>query len=374
MNKRITLCGNTSWYLYNFRRSTIEMLLLHGFSVHLISSQDEFTEKLVNMGCTFNRIEFKGSRLNPLKEIKLLTSFYLSLKKSKTDLLLNFTPKCNIYGSLSARILKLKVINNISGLGSVFISKSVLSFVVKVLYRISQKNACCVFFQNDEDMNFFLTERIIKEDQVRRIPGSGVNLGEFKISQSDDDGVTRFLLAARLIYDKGIFYYAQAARILRKKYGSQVEFFLMGFHDYENPSTVSKKEIEKWQSEGFLKYDGYSSNMKEKIKKFDCIVLPSFYREGVPKILLEAAGMGKPLITTDNTGCRDAVTDEVSGYLCQVKSTDSLVEKLDKIISLGHERRIEMGLKGRVKMENEFDERIVLDAYRKAVFESFPNY
>lgn len=371
--KEIVLSANTCWYLVNFRLNTIKCFQKLGYSVHIFSTFDDSTKTLEALGCTFHNLNLKSTRISLINELFSLFRFIILLKNLNPGLIFNFTPKSNIYGSLAARITNVVSINNISGLGSLFTKNNLFSICIKVLYRLSQSHAQIIFFQNDEDMNFFISNKIITKTKAKRIPGSGVDLTRFKISPSENDGVVRFVLATRLIYDKGVLQYAEAAKILRNKYGNKVEFVLMGFQDLENPSSIKENEIKTWQKQKVLKFMGSSNSMEKALKKYDCVVLPSFYKEGVPKILLEAASMAKPIVTTDNTGCRDAVEDNVNGYLCLIKSTESLVNKLEKIINLGHKGRIDMGLKGRIKMEKEFDERIVLDSYREVLTEWFPN-
>ncbi|MBF4443663.1 glycosyltransferase, partial [Vibrio anguillarum] len=182
-----------------------------------------------------------------------------------------------------------------------------------------------------------------------------------------DDGTVHFLLIARMLYDKGIGHYVEAARELKVKYGDAVEFRLLGFLDVNNPSAVSKQEMQSWVDEGIVNYLGTSDSVEKEIAQVDCMVLPSFYREGVPKSLLEACAMGKPIVTTDNVGCRETVDDGMNGYLCEPRSTASLVKKLEMMVAHSHEQRLKMGLQSRSKVEKEFDEKIVINKYLEAV-------
>lgn len=194
-------------------------------------------------------------------------------------------------------------------------------------------------------------------------------MSRFTRQPAVDDGVVRFLLIARMLYDKGIGHYVEAAIALKAKYGKSVEFQLLGFVGVNNPSAVTESEMQAWVDEGIVNYLGVSDSVEEDIAKVDCMVLPSFYREGVPKSLLEAGAMGKPIVTTDNVGCRETVDDGVNGYLCELRSTESLIEKLELMIQMTHEQRLEMGRKSRLKIEREFDEKIVINKYLDAVKE-----
>ncbi len=194
-------------------------------------------------------------------------------------------------------------------------------------------------------------------------------MSRFTLQPAADDGVVRFLLIARMLYDKGIGHYVEAARALKAKYGDGVEFQLLGYVGVNNPSAVTEAEMKAWVDEGIVNYLGVSDHVEQDIAKVDCMVLPSFYREGVPKSLLEAGAMGKPIVTTDNVGCRETVDDGVNGYLCELRSTESLIEKLELMIQMTHEQRLEMGRQSRLKIEREFDEQIVINKYLDAVKE-----
>ncbi|EPZ2438390.1 glycosyltransferase family 4 protein [Providencia rettgeri] len=235
------------------------------------------------------------------------------------------------------------------------------------MYKISQKKASKIFFQNEEDRSLFLQSGYAPEDITERLPGSGVDLTRFTLSPAADDGVVRFLLIARMLYDKGVGHYVEAARELKQKYKQNVEFYLLGFLGVNNPSAITELEMQKWIEEGIVIYLGTSDSVEKEIAKVDCMVLPSFYREGVPKSLLESGAMGKPIVTTDNVGCRETVEHGVNGFLCQPRSTESLVASLEKIISMTHGQRLEMGQESRKKMAREFNEQIIINQYLQAI-------
>ncbi|HHC7308800.1 TPA: glycosyltransferase family 4 protein [Vibrio campbellii] len=367
--KIVVISANTSWYLYNFRRNTITSLLNCGYKVVALAPRDNYSVNLESLGADFYNINIDQGGTNPIKDIYTFFSFVKLLKAIKPDVMLNFTPKNNIYGTLAAHLVGCSSINNIAGLGMVFINESVTSKIVRTLYRISQPKASKVFFQNEEDKQLFLANNISPSNLIERLPGSGADLSRFKPIPASDDGVIRFLLIARMLFDKGVGHYAEAARVLKFKYGEKVEFRLLGFLDVNNPSAVSSSEMQGWVDEGIINYLGTSDCVEEEIAKVDCMVLPSFYREGVPKSLLEAAAMGKPIVTTDNVGCRETVDDGINGFLCQPRSTESLVEKLELMINLSHQQRLDMGVASRSKVEREFDEKVVIEKYLTAVDE-----
>jgi glycosyltransferase involved in cell wall biosynthesis len=364
---KIAISSNTSWYLYNFRKNTMSALVEGGYEVCAIAPRDQYSSKIEQLGVKFIHIDIEQSGTNPFYDFKTFLSFIRFFSKNKIDVVLNFTPKNNIYSTLAAKLCGVKVINNIAGLGILFINESLTSKIARFLYRISQRFADKIFFQNDDDRELFLLNGMAKNEVTDRLPGSGVDLARFTVTPSIDDGVTRFLLIARMLYDKGVGHYVESARILREKYGSNVEFNLLGFLDVNNPSAVTKDQMQEWVNEGIVNYLGTSDSVETEIAKSDCVVLPSFYREGVPKSLLEAGAMGKPIVTTDNVGCRETVDDGVNGFLCEPRSTASLVSQLDRIITMGYQSRISMGLLSRQKIENEFDEKIIIAKYLEAI-------
>lgn len=365
----IAITSNTCWYLYNFRKNTIISLMNQGHQVVAIAPKDEYSRKLSELGCEFIHVDIDQGGTNPIKDIKTFISFFKIYSKVKPSVVLNFTPKNNIYSTLASKLCKAKVINNIAGLGMVFINESITAKLARFLYKVSQRKADKIFFQNEDDRKLFLDNKLADVSITDRLPGSGVDLTRFTLQPADDDRVIRFLLIARMLYDKGIGHYVDAARTLKAKYGDGVEFQLLGFVGVNNPSAVTESEMQAWVDEGIVNYLGVSDCVEEDIAKVDCMVLPSFYREGVPKSLLEAGAMGKPIVTTDNVGCRETVDDGINGYLCELRSTESLAEKLELMIQMTHEQRLEMGRQSRLKIEREFDEQLVINKYLNAVKE-----
>ena len=364
--KTVAITSNTSWYLYNFRRNTIKALLGEGYRVLTLAPRDAYSSKLEKLGAEFLHIPIDQGGTNPLSDLKTLWCFYRSYRKLSPDVVLNFTPKNNIYSTLAASIQDIPCINNIAGLGLIFINENFTANLARLLYRISQPRAKRIFFQNDEDKELFLKGRFAKEELTHRLPGSGVDLQRFAASPAPNDGTVRFLLVARMLREKGICEFVEAARILTRRYDN-LEFNLLGHLDVNNPSAISSKEMRQWHDEGIINYLGVSDQVEQIIATADCIVLPSYYREGVPKSLLEGAAMAKPLITTRNIGCKDTVDDGINGYLCEIRNTDDLVNKLEKIIAMPYQQRLDMGNKSREKMERDFDEKIVIKKYLGAI-------
>lgn len=332
----------------------------------VISPKDGYELKLKEMGCKHIELDIKRTSKNIYKELLIILKYVKIYRNIKPDVILNFTPKANIYSSIAALGRKINVINNISGLGKIFLSNGLLTKLVLQAYKFSSKSANTVFFQNREDLNHFIDQGIVCPNKAKYIPGSGVCLRKFSINPSPDDDKIRFILVARILKEKGIFEYINAAGILNKE-NHNLEFAILGPIDTDNPDSIQEEKLLEITQKSNIQYLGHSDDVASIIKKYDCVVLPSYYKEGVPKSLLEAAAMGKPLITTDNVGCRDIVQDGVNGFICEKKNPDSLANAMYKIIKINHQERLNLGLKGRKLIEEKFDEKIVIDKYMREI-------
>jgi glycosyltransferase involved in cell wall biosynthesis len=268
---------------------------------------------------------------------------------------------------LAAGFVNIPIINNVSGLGTAFIKENLVTKIVKWLYIVSLRKSAKIFFQNKDDLALFIAMGLVKAKLTDLLPGSGVDVRRFTPATNS---VTRstfvFLLVARLLKDKGVVEFVDATRRLKKQY-PQIECQLLGFLDAKNPSAISAEEMQEWIKEGVVNYLGVSDSVVDFLRQADCVVLPSYYREGVPRSLLEAASVGKPIITTDAVGCREVVDEGVNGFLCQPRNVDDLKAKMEKMLLLPETERLQMGLKGREKMLKQFDEQIVIDRYVRAV-------
>ena len=364
--KTVIVSSNVSWSIYNFRKNLLLSLIKNGFRVVVVAKNDEYSDRIISMGCEFIPLKINSSGKNPLEDTVTFLSLLKIFTKVKPDFILNFSPKINIYSSFASNFTSAKVINNVAGLGVVFIGDSLVSRIVKMLYKASQKRADIIFFQNMDDKELFIKSKICTDLKTDMLPGSGVDLKRFtpKLEKVQEQivGLT-FLFTSRLLYDKGILHYVEAARLLKKRYNDKVHFQILGFIDSDNPSAVNQDVMDRWVNEGVVEYLGVSDKVEEVVSNVDCVVLPSFYREGVPRSLLEASALGKPIITTDSVGCRNAVDDGYNGFLCKPRSTEDLLVKMDKFINLSSKEIIEMGENSRNKAEACFDENIVIDKY-----------
>jgi glycosyltransferase involved in cell wall biosynthesis len=366
---KIVICLNTAWNLVNFRAGLISALVEAGHEVVAVAPDDKYAAGLNELGCRFVPLKMHNGGTNPVQDALLMWRFLRLFSNELPDVYLGYTVKPNVYGSLVAHIMGIPVINNIAGLGAVFIKDGWLVLVVQRLYRLALKRSSKVFFQNPDDCALFIDRGMVRNEIAELLPGSGIDLKRFNSLPKLDGSVQkfRFLLIARMLRDKGVLEYVEAANILRQRWPS-VEFCLLGFLDVQNPAAISNAEMHAWVAEGVVNYLGVSDDVRAQIVLADCVVLPS-YREGTPRTLLEAAAMARPIITTDAVGCREVVDDGVNGYLCKVRDAGSLAEQMEKMLLLSSEQRAEMGLRGRTKMVDEFDEEIVINKYLAAVEE-----
>lgn len=371
MESHICIAANTTWYVHNFRSRLIASFISSGLDVTVFSPTDKYVDRIEGLGARHIHLEMNNAGTNPLREIMTILGIQRTIAGVRPDVLLTYTPKVNIYCSLAARPLGIPVIANISGLGKGFVDRGWTKTVSKLLYRVALTHPSKVFFQNNDDLDEFVGAGLVKRHQVDRLPGSGVDLVRFAGSnQFRDDGECRFLFTSRLLWDKGLAEYVEAARRLRREF-PHARFRLLGFLDVANPSAVPRRTVEAWHDEGVIEYLGSTDDVVPHLAQVDCAVLPSFYREGVPRSLIEAAAMGLPLVTTDMPGCRDVVEDGVNGFLCRPRDADDLYQKMRRIVEMSPDERRAMGLAGRAKMEREFDERIVLRRYSEALDEVF---
>ena len=335
------------------------------FEVVFICPYDKYSEN-IKEHFEYVDIEINTKGTNPIEDLKTIYRYYKTYKEVKPGIVLQYTIKPNIYGTIAASMLKIPTINNIAGLGTLFIKQNIVTKIAKWLYKVSQGKATKIFFQNQDDFKMFVDEGLVEKERCDVLPGSGVDIEKFKPVVKEDDGVFRFLLVSRMLWAKGIQEFVDATKIIKQKY-SNVEFQLLGHLDMKSPTAISKEQMDIWVKDGYVNYLGSSDDVRIQIIEADCVVLPSFYREGTPRILLESASMEKPIITTDNVGCRDVVDDGVNGYLCEIKNAQDLADKMEMMLNLTDEQRNIMGKAGREKIVNEFDEKIVINKYLEAI-------
>lgn len=349
----------------------MKALLADGHILSALVPNDDYFDALEQAGVQTIDLQMDRRGISFLNEALLLFRFWRVFRSVKPDLILGYTIKNNIYGALAARVLGIHFIPNVTGLGTAFESSGFLNRTVILLYKAAFKKVPKVFFQNMHDRDLFNSVHITRQDRTALLPGSGVDLDEFSPSPlpSDDDQPI-FLLVARMLWDKGIFEFVEAAELVRSKY-PKTRFQLLGPLDPDSRVAIDKSQLEEWVETGTVEYMGQVKDVRPYVHNADCVVLPSYYKEGTPRVLIEGAAMGRPLITTDMPGCRDVVDDGKTGFICEIKNSKDLAEKMIKIVETGNAGRSRMGANGRTKAKHEFDERIVIDAYCRVITDLF---
>lgn len=367
--KKIIIIINSLWNLFNFRKNLLKNLIKKNYDISIIAPFDYTNENILKLGCRIIKHDFYKRKTNIILEIYSLLKLGIILYKEKPDLCLSFTIKPNIYGSLMCRVLKIPIINNITGIGY-FAEKGIfLRYIILSLYKISFKGLNFIFFQNNEDLNYFRVNIIKNKKNFDVLPGSGIDLVKFNRNGESFYGKkvkTTFLLASRLLWAKGLKEFYSAAILIKKKY-PEVQFNILGSLEGESSDAVDLKILSKWESENVIRYLGFTDNIKKYLIKTHCLILPTFYNEGTPKVILEASALKVPVITTNIKGCKNAVKNNVTGFLCKPKDYYDLYLKIEKFIKLTYEEKIEMGRNARVKMEKYYNENIVIKKYDRRI-------
>ncbi|ABC29211.1 Glycosyltransferase [Hahella chejuensis KCTC 2396] len=358
MNRKIIFCSNTSWYLFKFRRSTIVRLLKEGCTVYCLAPYDNYSKKLLELGAEFVDIKMDGKSINPFKELGVFYEIFGAIRRIKPNYVFNFTPKMNLYSGLVCRTMGILYSNNISGLGTAFIHDTFVYRLARKLLGFSNKGAHRVFFQNEDDKCLFERLNLIKRQGVDILPGSGVNTEEFCFSPLPDGPIV-FLMIARLIADKGVREFAMASKVVREKH-PDVKCILVGPMGVSNKTAICEEEITDWENEGWIEYLGYQEDVRPLIGQSHVVVLPS-YREGMPRVILEAASMGRPAIVTDAPGCRQSVEAGRTGFLCQLQSVEDLARVMLEVVELDRKRLSQMGMAARSRVEKAFSEVYVIN-------------
>lgn len=366
--KKIALVANTSWSVYNFRLGLIRSLVETGFRIVVIAPKDGFTANLISEGIEFEELHLHNYGTNPFKEIFTIRQLYKIYKKHKPSLIFHYTIKPNLYGTIAAAICKIPSIMVTTGLGHMFMFKSrMVRWVTLFLYRMAVRLSEEVWFLNDNDRDLFTYKGIVKPEKTRILKSEGIDLNWFKpIEPKSFSGPTRFLYAGRLLWDKGIAELVEVARKIKKKYPG-VSFDILGFINQSNPNSVPYSKILEWQHEGIINYLGETQDVRPYLQESHCLLFPS-YREGMSRILMEAAAMETPIITTDGVGCRDIVDHNKSGFLFQNKNVSEFEKYVLTFIEMESQDKMVMGKLGRKKMLAEFDEESVINEYKSYIF------
>lgn len=357
--KKILMLVN-HFVVLNFRRELVEKLIQEGYEVYISIPNSDRNKFFANLGCMIIETPVDRRGINPIKDISLILNYARIMKKINPDVVLTYTIKPNVYGTFAASIYKKPVIMNITGVGSAFAS-SKLRYIASLLYKYACSKAYFVFFQNESNYSLFVSNKLVEPNKTKIIPGSGVNIERFKpVGKQNKDEIIKFLFIGRIMKEKGIEEYLQAADIITKKYPN-TEFQILGMFEEEKYRDVILNN-----KNPRIKYLGISDDVRNEIKEVDCIINPT-YHEGMSNVLLEGAAMGKPLIASNIPGCKEIIDDGINGYLFEARNVKQLVEKIEKFLSLDDEAKNQMGQAGRKKIEKEFDRNIVINEYMKVI-------
>jgi len=346
--------------IYNFRLELVERLRADGHQVVISSPYGERIEDLKALGCEYRETEISRHGMNPAQELKLLRDYIRLLKEVKPDIVLTYTIKPNIYGGIASALLGIPYVANITGLGTAVEHGGMVQKLTVLLYKFAFVNVQRVFFQNEENRRFFADRKIaVKKHGI--LPGSGVNLRRFTPLPYPEGKKTEFVFISRIMKEKGADQYLDAAEAIREKHPDTV-FHVCGFceDDYED-------RLKQLQEKGVIVYHGMVRDVKAVLAQTHCTIHPTFYPEGISNVLLESCACGRPIITTDRSGCREVIDDGINGFVVKQRDTADLIEKIEKFLSLDNAQRQAMGLAGRAKVEREFDRQIVVDAYLKEI-------
>lgn len=364
-NDRIAFVSNSAWSVFNFRLDVIEYLLESGYRVLVMAPEDEYAPLLEQAGCEFVPIGFDNKAASPLRDLLFYRQLQQLYKKYQPGFIFHYVAKPNIYGSLAAATQGIPSVAVVTGLGYPFARRNWLYWVMKNMYRKSLKKAREVWFLNNDDARIFINDKVVNIEKVKVLPGEGVNTEYFSPMRRRRRNGTEpfvFLMSTRLLKSKGIGLYADAARILRRK-NYHVRFELIGLFEKHHPDSIEAEDLARWEAEGLIRYRGFVRDVRSYLSEADCFIFPSFYNEGVPRCLMEAASVELPVITSRNRGCKEVVMNNVTGFLCNMKDPFDLADKMERMIELPDDERRMMGQQGRQLVMKKFDVRYIVDVY-----------
>ena len=357
---KVMILANNDVGLYKFRKELIEQLLKE-HEVYICLPYGNYIDMLVLLGAKFincNLLDRHGT--NPIKELKLIQYYKRVLKEYKPDIVFTYTIKPNVYGGIACGRLNIPYVVNITGLGTAVENDGLMQKITLMLYKFGLKKAQKVFFQNIENRDFMLGKGVIN-GEYDLLPGSGVNLDNYTVSEYPNGETVDFVFVSRIMKEKGIDQYLDAAKEIRKRH-PETRFHICGFCEQ-----AYEEELKKLNDDGTIIYHGLVNDMASFYKQMSCTVHPTYYPEGLSNVLLESAASGRPIITTNRSGCREVVDDGINGYVIRERDSNDLIEKIEKFLSKSVEERKLMGIAGRKKVEKEFDRQIVIDKYFREI-------
>ena len=370
-NKKIFIISNIFWTISTFRRYLIQELIEKGYEVVCIADTDDFSDISIDiittLGASFIHIPVDRKGINPFSDFQYFLKLLKLFKKEKPNLIICYTIKPVIYGAIAAWIAKIPSFAILTGLGSSFIQQGILTKVILSLLQLSLSKTSKVFFLNKTDKEVFLNHKLCSSQKAFILPGEGIDTQEYDQCTTIPSKKIRFLLVARLLKDKGVYEFIEAAKIIKEKF-PETEFLLAGGFDEGNPTAIKPYEIEVWVKNKIVCYLGKTDTIKDFFAQTDIIVLPS-YREGLSRLLLEAASCQKPLIATNVPGCQELVYHNINGFLCEPKNIDSLVQTMTNMLLLSSDERKRFGIESRKIVLQNFGKEKVNAIYMNAIQE-----
>ena len=354
--KRVLFLVNHDIVIYNFRLELIERLLADGHEVWISSPYGERIDELKKLGCKYIEADISRHGMNPVAELKLLNYYKRIISAIAPNIVFSYTIKPNIYGAMACKTLKVPCVANITGLGTAVENGGFSQLLSVLLYKLAFTKIQKVFFQNEENRQFFVNKNIAV-GKHGMLPGSGVNLTRFALIEYPGDKTIEFAFIARIMKEKGIDNYLEAARVIRKKFSNTV-FHVCGFCEAEYDG-----KLQEYVDDGSVIYHGLVRDIRAIHRCVHCIILPSYYPEGLSNVLLEACASARPIITTNRSGCREVIDDGVNGFMVKQKDTKDLIVQIERFIKLPYEQKKAMGLASRSKVEKTFDRQIVVEKY-----------
>lgn len=362
---KILITANKMWNIVNFRKDLVNHLLKLGYEIHIVAPFDGHEKELSNLGCKVTSLHMRTNSINPFHAAFCIFQFFKIINSIRPNIILSFTIMNNIFCGIPARITKTHFIPNVTGLGTAFLSGQILAKITQKLYKIALKRTKTVFFQNPADQALFNKLQIVTQEQSKLLPGSGINLNDYPENPLKENQVTTILMASRIIKDKGVNEFLKASRKVKSLY-PKCQFVLIGRYDERDKRSIDIHKLNRWCEDGIGQYLGFSNDVKSLVYGATLIVLPS-YREGLPRIILEAAAIGRACVTTDAPGCRDIVEDGKTGLLCEVGNADSLSNKISQFLELPFSEKLKMGALARQKVEHEYSVDLVITKYVESI-------
>lgn len=356
--KKILFMVNHDIVIYNFRLEIVERFIREGYEVHISSPYGERIEELKKLGCKYYNIHIERHGMNIMKEIKIIKEYKALINTIKPDICFGFTIKPNIYGAIAAKKAKVPFVANITGLGTAIEIPSIKQKILIMLYKYAFRKVQKVFFQNTENQQFFLNHKIIN-DRYELLPGSGVNLDKFFSLPYPDDSTVEFAFISRIMKEKGIDQYLDAAEYITNKY-PWTKFHICGFCEIEYEG-----RLDEYVKKGVVNYHGMVHDIREILRITHCTIHPTYYPEGLSNILLESCACARPIITTNRSGCREVIDDNKNGYICKEKDSKDLIQQIEKFLKNTWEEKRQMGIEGRIMVETKFNRQIVVEKYVK---------